>query len=991
MADKLSDAEIEIKIKDMRFEQRLRQSALKLQSDMKNLGNKINLAFGKEKLANIERTTAAIKNQAKLAAALASRQAAQSRAAGAADAAAIRDKARSMSALAAANARYMQDSARQTGIDRRNYAAASMLRERLAITKQMNAARAASMAQTLRERIAFARQMQQMRGSGAGGGGMSMGGLGMTAAVAAGNLLSAGITRAASAAQDLVTRGFAANAQFDNLNNTFTVMLGSQQKAKNLMADITKLAAKTPFEIGDLSQNTAALLATKQVGERDVLPMLKKLGDAAAGSTEGFASMPRVVRAISQMLSKGKLQAEEMMQLAEAGIPAWSALADKMGISTAKAQELGQKGKLGIKEIMLLVDGLGDKYAGLAAKQSKTFEGLRSTISDNVTIALAKATRPIYDRITGIMAKMVEVMDSPAFQGMIDSVTDKISLAIKWLDKMIDRAIEFATSPVGKAAIQFAAIAASVATAVIGMTALSAATAFAAPFAGTIAIIAAKIALISAGIAAFSMLLRNAFSGPMGAQFTAQLAEIWRLLREIGGNVGGAVLSVMRQIGDAIAGVFGQTGGIQQGFNAALSAILGGLKRILDFAALISADFGNAWEIVKATASDAVMAVVDKLMSIGSEVLAAWESIKATIEYYTGISVDGIYDGIVDSFSSAIDWVKNAWAGLVEYMSYLLQDAGVSDFADNMKETVQFLKGMAKKAPSAIAKGQDEIAKQILRVGLAEGRAQEKAVKPEAQKDIRADLVFPKFFSRLFIGSDLNQIDKQEKELNKQLAENARKRGEKFDPGGGVINEGIKSIAEQRAAKNKEIADRNAQIENDRKKRAEDRTAAAAARDAEIKSMWQQQEKARADAQQKQERRDILGKFVKTFRIDEIGAMAAKIDPQKLPAQIGAMAGGLMNQIFGFIGGAAIGGAPAAAAAEKKNRKAEFVGLAEMNKRIQGMLGENEDKKIAKQQLGAAKAGAAAAQHGAKAGQMLVNGVKDLIGAVKNINTGFGT
>ena len=44
------------------------------------------------------------------------------------------------------------------------------------------------------------------------------------------------------------------------------------------------------------------------------------------------------------MQAKGKAASQEMMQLTEAGIPAWQMLADKIGVSVPEAMKMVEKG-----------------------------------------------------------------------------------------------------------------------------------------------------------------------------------------------------------------------------------------------------------------------------------------------------------------------------------------------------------------------------------------------------------------------------------------------------------------------------------------------------------------------------------------------------------------------------------------------------------------------------------------------------------------------
>jgi len=237
---------------------------------------------------------------------------------------------------------------------------------------------------------------------------------------ALGSLLADGIRAAVAAMKSFVDQGLAANAALEKTMASFEIMLGSAAKANKLLKEMQTFAANTPFEMPQLTSAATALLSTRKILEKDLIPTMAKLGDAAAGSSDGFASLPRIVRAVTQMLGKGKVTGEEMMQLAEAGIPAWDALAQKMGKSTAELQKLSSTGKLGSKEVLILIDALGDRFKGMADKQSKTYEGLMSTISDNTRLALQKITVPIFEMQKKAAEAMVKIMNSKEFAAAVD-------------------------------------------------------------------------------------------------------------------------------------------------------------------------------------------------------------------------------------------------------------------------------------------------------------------------------------------------------------------------------------------------------------------------------------------------------------------------------------------------------------------------------------------------------------------------------------------
>ena len=75
---------------------------------------------------------------------------------------------------------------------------------------------------------------------------------------------------------------------------------------------------------------------------------MTQLGDAAQGNADKFN---RVSLAYGQMVSKGKVTGEELLQMTEAGVPMLNALADSMGVTTAEVSKLIEKGQVGIPEL----------------------------------------------------------------------------------------------------------------------------------------------------------------------------------------------------------------------------------------------------------------------------------------------------------------------------------------------------------------------------------------------------------------------------------------------------------------------------------------------------------------------------------------------------------------------------------------------------------------------------------------------------------------
>jgi len=103
-----------------------------------------------------------------------------------------------------------------------------------------------------------------------------------------------------------------AAADMEAYRMQFETLYGSAQKARQVLDQIKTFAAKTPFEIAEL---TDAWRLMKAYGLEPNLRMMKAIGDAAAslggkaGARETFQGL---IVALGQIYAKGKLSAERL-------------------------------------------------------------------------------------------------------------------------------------------------------------------------------------------------------------------------------------------------------------------------------------------------------------------------------------------------------------------------------------------------------------------------------------------------------------------------------------------------------------------------------------------------------------------------------------------------------------------------------------------------------------------------------------------------------
>ena len=168
-------------------------------------------------------------------------------------------------------------------------------------------------------------------------------------------------------------------AEYENLRVSLESIEGGAEKGQQAMAWITDFAKKTPLE---LDTTTRAYIRLKNAGIDPTNGSLMALVDANAKLNGNQENMLEITNQVSQSWMKNKLQMEEVRIITERGIPVIGLLAKTMHKSETAIIDMMGKGKLGRKEIKLLFAAISEYANGAAEKQSRTWTGMLSTLSD---------------------------------------------------------------------------------------------------------------------------------------------------------------------------------------------------------------------------------------------------------------------------------------------------------------------------------------------------------------------------------------------------------------------------------------------------------------------------------------------------------------------------------------------------------------------------------------------------------------------------------
>lgn len=199
--------------------------------------------------------------------------------------------------------------------------------------------------------------------------------------------------------KDFISAGHEFNKSMEQTKIAFETIIGNKKESDALIETLKTMGALTPFEFGDLAKTTKQLLIMG--ANLDAIPyMLKNIGDAASATELGAQGLKRITKALSDMKAKGMVSAQEMSrQLGELGIDAWGILAEKLNKTKAETKKLAEAGKLDAdKTIEMLIDGFGESFPDLMDKFSQTWDGLMSTIRDNLTQISAFLQTKFFDK-----------------------------------------------------------------------------------------------------------------------------------------------------------------------------------------------------------------------------------------------------------------------------------------------------------------------------------------------------------------------------------------------------------------------------------------------------------------------------------------------------------------------------------------------------------------------------------------------------------------
>lgn len=198
---------------------------------------------------------------------------------------------------------------------------------------------------------------------------------------------------------------------------SFEVMLGSQQKAADMLNQMNRYAADSPYSRLGVQEAAQTMLGFG-VEQQKVIPSLKMLGDIAMGNSERFKGLALV---FSQVDAAGKLQGQDLLQLITNGYNPLNDISRLTGKSMSELKDDMSKGNISfdlMAQAMQAATSQGGKFYGMVDRIAQTPFGRFGQLVDqfkDTMLSLYKVIEPLlipsFDLLSSIMTHSLPVIE----------------------------------------------------------------------------------------------------------------------------------------------------------------------------------------------------------------------------------------------------------------------------------------------------------------------------------------------------------------------------------------------------------------------------------------------------------------------------------------------------------------------------------------------------------------------------------------------------
>lgn len=192
---------------------------------------------------------------------------------------------------------------------------------------------------------------------------------------------------------------------------SFEVMLGSAEKAGQVMKDVAKFASVTPFTPEEVTGASRSLLAMGMEAE-SLIDTLKTVGDVASMASMPIADLAYIY---GKNAADGIVQMEDLNQISGRGIPIMKELSRQFfgnDKQVRQVRELASKGQISFDNLASAFRSMTSKGGAafnMMEKQSTTALGLWSTFQGNIDAIKMSVGQTIMGALKPLLSALVKL------------------------------------------------------------------------------------------------------------------------------------------------------------------------------------------------------------------------------------------------------------------------------------------------------------------------------------------------------------------------------------------------------------------------------------------------------------------------------------------------------------------------------------------------------------------------------------------------------
>ncbi len=246
--------------------------------------------------------------------------------------------------------------------------------------------------------------------------------------------------------KDYTREIYKAGISYDALSEqalvAWTTILGSHSEAVKMMEKITDYAAETPFSKMGVD-TMAKQLANADFKGQALFDQLTKFGDMGSAFGIQEDSLKEMVRQYAQVQQAQVAYTEDLKILQDRGIPIFKALGEVMGVPVSQVKKLASEGKVTADVYNKAIDSIASHTKGAMEGQSQTFNGMMSTLEDNLSVLWGYLAQDwfegIKDSLSSFLPKFeefVKLVGTDGLSGAVSKTIPELSPLVEMLSNL---------------------------------------------------------------------------------------------------------------------------------------------------------------------------------------------------------------------------------------------------------------------------------------------------------------------------------------------------------------------------------------------------------------------------------------------------------------------------------------------------------------------------------------------------------------------------